>query len=147
MRLLIKYVRLPWSVKTLVPKVACLLLLTRAALWVLPYRTVQRIVARFEESQAFGSASSDLQETLTWAASGLARYLLGERPCLVQALVVKGMLCRAGVSSELRIGVMKNDEGKLLAHAWLERHGEVIIGGRRSPSRYLALAPLHNGAT
>lgn len=130
-----------------VHKVALLLLLTRLALWVLPYRTVQRMVARFEERQVVDSASRELQETLTWAASGLARLLLGERPCLVQALVVKGMLLRAGVSSDLRIGVMKNDEGKLLAHAWLERQGEVIIGGRRSPSQYLTLSPLHGSTT
>jgi hypothetical protein len=142
MRLLLKYIRLPWRSKKVVHEVSFLLILTRAALALLPYRLVQRMADRFGDRRVADVEPGQYQQTLTWAASGLGKYVLGERPCLVQAMVVRGMLARAGVATDLRIGVRKDIEGTLKAHAWLERHGEVILGGRRSPSLYLALAPL-----
>ncbi|HEX7071615.1 MAG TPA: lasso peptide biosynthesis B2 protein, partial [Rhodothermales bacterium] len=134
-----------WSSKKVVHEVSVLLVITRAALALLPYRLVQRAAERFGSRQVANVEPGQYQRTLTWAASGIGRYLLGERPCLVQAMVVKGMLARAGVATDLRIGVRRDVEGTLTAHAWLEQQGEVILGGRRSPSMYLALAPLEHG--
>lgn len=48
--------------------------------------------------------------------------------CLADALAGQTMLGRRGVPSELKIGVQKK-EGKLDAHAWLEREGRAILGG------------------
>jgi hypothetical protein len=51
--------------------------------------------------------------------------------CLTKALVLQRMLARRGFTSEVVVGVA-SDAGALLAHAWLERDGRVMIGsGRR----------------
>jgi hypothetical protein len=52
--------------------------------------------------------------------------------CLVQALAAKALLSRAGYPTLIRIGVAASEDGKLRAHAWLERDGEIVIGGAGS---------------
>ncbi|MCS3665205.1 hypothetical protein GGP90_000831 [Salinibacter ruber] len=71
-----------------------------------------------------------------WAARAVGRRFLPERPCLTQALVLQYLLLRRGDDeAELHIGVAKNEDG-LHAHAWVERNGQVLIGGADSPQEY-----------
>ena len=76
------------------------------------------------------------------AVRAVARRFLGDKPCLPQALAVKYLLARAGKASDLRIGVIKNAENNLDAHAWLEVDGDVIIGGRRMSQSFVKLNPI-----
>jgi hypothetical protein len=39
------------------------------------------------------------------------------------------MYARGGVAAQLRLGVRRDHSGSLLAHAWLEREGVVVLGG------------------
>jgi hypothetical protein len=36
----------------------------------------------------------------------------------------------------LHIGVTKDEDGALQAHAWVERNGHVLIGGENAPDTY-----------
>jgi hypothetical protein len=47
---------------------------------------------------------------------------------LSQALATQILLARAGEASELRIGVARSGNREVRAHAWLETHGQIIIG-------------------
>ena len=49
------------------------------------------------------------------------------RTCLKRAFVLYYLLRRAGRPAELRIGVRKDPEGKLAAHAWLVRNGVPVL--------------------
>lgn len=50
--------------------------------------------------------------------------------CLVQALAGRHLLARYGYPSTLRLGVARGREkDTLLAHAWLEWQGRVLLGG------------------
>lgn len=72
-----------------------------------------------------------------WAAHAIGRRFLPERPCLTQALVLQYLLLRRGDdAAELHIGVTKDKEGALQAHAWVERKGRVLIGGKNAPKTY-----------
>jgi hypothetical protein len=42
------------------------------------------------------------------------------------------MYARGGVAAQLRLGVRRDSSGALLAHAWLERDGVVVLGGTRA---------------
>jgi hypothetical protein len=46
----------------------------------------------------------------------------------------------------LHIGVVKDDEGRLQAHAWVASRGEIVIGGHEL-ERYTTLAVLAAGKT
>ena len=55
------------------------------------------------------------------------------------------MPCRTachGHRAELRLGVIKSDAGYLLAHAWVESEGQIVVGDVRGLSRYKPLPAL-----
>jgi len=121
---------------------AGLVVIIRIALAVFPVRTVTgslRRAARWLRSAH--PASAAYERRVVWAVSAVARRLLPERPCLTQALAVQFLLARRGYRPTLHIGVSKEGE-TLAAHAWVERDGQVLIGGRASRLRYRAFPGL-----
>jgi len=53
------------------------------------------------------------------------RYSVGRPSCLEESLVLWYLLGRQGITSQLRIGIRKED-GKFGAHAWVERNKEAL---------------------
>jgi hypothetical protein len=69
------------------------------------------------------------------AVETAGRHLPGAT-CLVQALAGRHLLARYGYPSTLRLGVVRGREkSTLLAHAWLEWEGRVLLGGDVSDYR------------
>lgn len=62
----------------------------------------------------------------------LGRRLPWRSDCLIQALAGQKWLTRLGISSEVRVGVEKRDDGTLDAHAWLVSAEETVCGGEIS---------------
>jgi Transglutaminase-like superfamily len=60
--------------------------------------------------------------------------------CLATAIVAQAMLQRHGHESRLRLGVRRSDTGAFAAHAWLEREGNVVVGG--GPAEIASYTPL-----
>ncbi|GIV57702.1 MAG: hypothetical protein KatS3mg042_0615 [Rhodothermaceae bacterium] len=132
-----KWRALTWTQRGWLVKGTLLVVAFRVALWVLPFRTVLAFVDRVPRGRR--ALPPDEAVRMVRAA---ARRLLGDRPCLPQALAVRYWLKRAGRDSTLRIGVMKDAGGALKAHAWLELDGRVLIGGESSRQRYVSLQPV-----
>jgi hypothetical protein len=127
-------------------KVALLLGLARLGLALLPFKTLQRLFAQTSKQTARVPADpAGYRRRVVWAAEVAGKRLLGARPCLPQALVTQWLLNRAGCPATLRIGVAKGHAGQLLAHAWVEHDGKVVIGGAFSPARYKPLLPIKTG--
>lgn len=153
MTLLRKFVARSWADKVLLVRAFGLVSGVRLGLWALPFRTVQRLVdhpvvpsdALTEGGAAPLRAEHAYQRRVVGAVEAVGRRLLGDRPCLVQALVAQRLMRQGGYDSVLRIGVAK-DGRELLAHAWLEREGRVVIGGGASPVRYKRLDPVASRA-
>lgn len=78
-----------------------------------------------------------------WAVPAASRRVPGAT-CLVKALAGRLAIARCGRSAEIRIGVLP-DGDTLIAHAWLELDGRVVIGGEASPKRYSVLPGLPIG--
>lgn len=67
-------------------------------------------------------ASVDDPALAAWVGRVLARLPLPWRAtCLKRALVLHYLVHRAGRSTELHIGVRRDEHGALVAHAWLVR--------------------------
>jgi len=49
--------------------------------------------------------------------------------CFTQALAGQTLLALLGYQSKIRIGVRRNPEGKILAHAWLLSDDKIVLGG------------------
>lgn len=135
-----KFIDLSWTDRFYLIRVAALVGLIRFGLAILPFKTLRRLL---DGSSDRGSSNAldvtgEFVDRVVWAVRAVARNSLGDKPCLVQALATKWLLARAGSESTLRIGVRKGADEELLAHAWLEHDGEIVIGGRSSTYRYVS---------
>ncbi len=122
---------------------ALLLGAIRLGLWLLPFQTLRRLLARIT------SVSTELQASdqafvgkVVWAVEGASRYMPGGVKCLARALATQVLLGRSGHPTQLCIGVAKDKQGNLEAHAWVESQGRIIIGGLRDMTRFTPLPSL-----
>lgn len=76
-----------------------------------------------------------------WAVSAVHRAIPVRGTCLTNALVTHVLLAWRRFPAHLRIGVIKNAQGELLAHAWVECQNKVVIGGAER-DRYIPLFSL-----
>lgn len=100
-------------------------LLTRIAVWFLPFRLLLRRAAIRDRAEID-------PKRLAWAVCVSAEYV-PNATCLVRALAGQRLFARYGRGAEVRIGVAKPD-GCFVAHAWLEYEGAAAIG--ESPFEY-----------
>jgi len=63
------------------------------------------------------------------------RYLPFECKCLVRAIASKAMLRLRDIKSTVYLGVAKNEEDKLIAHAWV-RVGKMYVTGGNGENNY-----------
>jgi hypothetical protein len=73
------------------------------------------------------------------AVSVASRRTFWSTSCLRQALWLEHRLVVAGVSCELKLGVRAGESLHIDAHAWVEKDGQVLIGGEDAAGRYVSL--------
>jgi hypothetical protein len=79
------------------------------------------------------AASPASIERTVWLV-GLAGRLV-RLPCLTRSLTLARILARRGVGADVRIGV-RTENGKLLAHAWVEWRGRPLNEDPRSLEQF-----------
>jgi len=104
----------------------------RVAVAALPFRTARALtrklrfaVQRYEALRARQPVDA---ETVARCVERAGRQVPGAR-CLQRALAGSVILARHGHETRLRIGVRRPTPDAFEAHAWLERDGEVLVGG------------------
>lgn len=115
--------------RLLVIKASVLLVGVRMGLWLLSFRDLQRLVGKISQPSSPGK-NDDNPDRVAWAVWTASRYI-PKATCLAQALTTQIMIARQGQSSELIIGVSREGESAMKAHAWLEIDGRSIIGGHQ----------------
>jgi hypothetical protein len=108
--------------------------LVRVAIAVLPFRMVHRAV---DAAQRRRRATPDVpQERIAAAVASVSRRVPGAT-CLTQVVAAALLSARHGHPAALRLGVAKS-EGRVVAHAWLENEGRVVLG-EPEPGLFVAL--------
>lgn len=90
-----------------------------------PLRRVKRFVA-------------DEARWVAWSVEVMGAKPWMHVPCLPRALAAHAMLRRRGIASRLCLGVA-DQEGALVAHAWIEIEREAVVGGTEA-ARFTRLA-------
>lgn len=130
---IVKLIRLPLGQQKLLFQAVAVVGLIRIGLWVLPFRTMTRVLSRLagkDISNPIGgefAPSHDPDNQIAWRVKTVSRWI-PYATCLTQAFATHLLLRRRGRVSDLRIGVAKGEGGKLEAHAWVEMNGRVVIG-------------------
>jgi len=113
----------------------------RLCMWLLPFRIVQRALARLADTCVETRRACPGSREIPWAVTTVSRYVPTVM-CLPQALAAQFLLARRGTRAQLRIGVAKGHSGRLEGHAWLESDGKVIFGELSGASRFTPFPPL-----
>jgi hypothetical protein len=107
-----------------------LLVSVRLGLWVVPFATLRQMLSTLARKRRAPVAGDPATlNRVIWAVETAGRQFPAVGTCLIQALAAHVLLGRRGCVPDLRIGVKRNEAGKFVAHAWLEKDGAILIGG------------------
>jgi hypothetical protein len=131
---LIRFLELTGTDRSLLVEATLWLGVARVVVLVLPFRWIAPYLGRPmalspEEGE---STAEDLLERVSWAVTTASRHLPWECKCLVQALAGKAMLRRRRVPSTIYLGLAKDGENMLQAHAWLRCGKKIMTGGQEA---------------
>lgn len=132
---------LSWPERRLLAGAFLLVAFVRLGLSVLPFATLRRLLARTRRERRLAEELHAAEvERIEWAVSAAARFVPAAT-CLTQALATEWLLARIAEPADLRIGVRRAEDGKLMAHAWVVCRGRVVAGRVKGLSRYTVLRP------
>jgi len=137
-RRLVKFFRLSFADQRLLTRAALALISAKLAIRGLRLPAARAAVTRLERLRWIVRPAR--ADRIVWAVETAGGAIPGMKNCLVQAVAAEAMLARAGHPCELRIGAAKNGPHELIAHAWLESEGRVLIGDFEL-DRYAPLVP------
>ena len=138
---LTRLIHLSWSEHLLLVEAGLWLGISRLAVSILPFRCLVPWLGRhMAESPGTGVPACEEQlKRISWAVVATSRHMPWKRKCLAQAMAGKKMLQRRGIASTLYLGVAKEGENALIAHAWL-RSGSRILTGARGRKKYTVVS-------
>lgn len=108
------------------------LVVARLAVWFVPFRRVAtRLGNEMAESPAeITEEQREMALPIGWAVRTLGRRLPWMSQCLVQAVAATRMLQRRQIPSTLYLGLAKDPEGSLKAHAWVRSGAKILTGAK-----------------
>ena len=136
-----KFLRLSSGDRRLLVMATVLLAAIRLGLALLPYRKLRRLVDRLARvSPRHHLARPALPDRIARAVTRASRAVPGAT-CLTQALAARVLLERRGHPARVRVGIGRVEGAPLLAHAWVESDGRIVLGGT-DLARYTPLSAL-----
>lgn len=141
MRFFTRFLSLSWTERTLLLEAVLWLGLARAAVLTFPFRWIMQGLGQ-SANVAHTANSAPLQPVVpqvTWAIRVVSRRTPWQSNCLAQALAGLIMLRRRGIVSTLYLGVLKDKQSQLAAHAWL-RSSEMTVTGGNQLDQYTVVA-------
>jgi hypothetical protein len=126
MKKVLNFLRRPSPEKGLLIKALFFVWGVKWGLRLLPFKTMLTLIKK--DLIKPGPTSFPLNQLL--GAIDTAGRNVPRATCLVRAIAGQAFLARYGHETDLRIGVLKDQsEKRVKAHAWLESHGMVLLGG------------------
>lgn len=130
MHALNRFVTLPAHRRAIAAEAVIALGLARLLVLTVPIRWIaRRFGRRPAPPHAQPTPLGDVVREVGWAVRAAASRTPWKSACLAQAIAGKWMLARRGVQATIRLGVAKDADGTLHAHAWLCAGDAVLTGG------------------
>lgn len=136
-----RFFRRSWRDRLLLIEATVWLGLARLAIAALPFRWL----APYLGQQQRESPTTDVPDPhehvrrISRAVATMSWHAPWQSTCLAQAMAAKMMLRRRGIYSTLYLGVAKDGEEGLVAHAWL-RSGTTILTGEPGWERFTVVS-------
>ncbi|MFD0829858.1 lasso peptide biosynthesis B2 protein [Neobacillus sp. M.A.Huq-85] len=91
-----------------------------------------------ETSFEIDPANSKRVKQISHAIHIMSKYTLWESLCMVKAIAAMKMLERRKIDSTLYLGTGKNENGEMIAHAWL-RSGPLFLTGAEEMKKFVVV--------
>lgn len=113
----------------------------RAFILFIPFNKLKKQIGKhkFESPKEVDLESITKAKEVRWAVTQAAKHTPWESKCLVQALTASNMMKIKGISTTLYLGVKKNENNEMIAHAWV-RCGDFYITGGDNRWGYVVVA-------
>jgi hypothetical protein len=134
-----KFLRLSPADRRLLVTAALLQAAIRLGLAVLSYRKLRGLVDRLTLTST-PAAPPVSPERIAQAVTRASRAVPGAT-CLTQALAAQVLLEGRGHPARVRVGIGRAEGARLVAHAWVECDGRIVLGGP-DLTRYTPLSAL-----
>jgi hypothetical protein len=131
MKRLRKFFHLPAASRRCLISAALLLPTIKASLVVFRFQTLRSLLTTLTGlPPGIRRSRESSTEEVVWAVETTSALMPWASTCLTQALTTQVLLLRRGRPALVHIGTVKGEDGDFHAHAWVESHGEVLIGGQ-----------------
>lgn len=121
-----KWRRLKIGLKILLVKTFLLIVITKVALKILPFRFFYKTYNALIYTNRYRSYNQAYIKNRIWSVKTVSHHAPFSVVCLPQALALKYLL-RKQPGVELHVGVQRN-KGNFEAHAWVESNHIILIG-------------------
>lgn len=140
-----KLFKLTWREKLLFLEAFLLTGIIRFTILFLSFNKLARFSGKYkqESSKTISNEDEAMTRKVGWAVFAASKRTPWKSKCLVKALTAQVMLSTRRISSTLYLGVARDKEKKLIAHAWL-RSGEDIITGVNEMAEFTEVARFAN---
>jgi hypothetical protein len=131
---LVKFLQISGMERCLFIEAALWLGIIRLSLLIIPFRWITPFLGSHmaQPLEKVPLINKDLVNRVSWAIHAAGRHLPWKCKCMDKAVAGKAMLNRLGVPSTLYLGVAKDADKSLRAHAWLQTGGVFVSGGQGS---------------
>jgi hypothetical protein len=101
----------------------------------MPFGGVRYAVLKFSKMHRAGRGSPQRAAEIVHAVR-IAGRVIGRATCLTRALSAKLLMSWEGLDADLKIGIARDADGRLISHAWVEHEGRIVPGQAGDPSLY-----------
>ncbi|URT70230.1 lasso peptide biosynthesis B2 protein [Cytobacillus firmus] len=89
----------------------------------------------YETSVKYIAADNEKIKNVSHSIHIMSRYTFWESECLVKAIAAAKMLERRNIDSTLYLGTARDEDGTMIAHAWL-RSGPFYVSGSEGIEKF-----------
>ena len=108
----------------------------------IPFRHIARHLGQqtlVTNNQTLSDYEQQQAKRISWAVRLIGYRTRWRNSCLVNSIIAKIMLRRRQISTQLFLGLAKDNQRNLQAHAWL-RCGDFIVTGQETHKRFVVMS-------
>lgn len=126
MSVLSRFGSYPASRKLLVLEAGFLCIVCKIMIVILPFRWTQQLLGlqsytpNSANTEGYQEEYAPISRTIFQTIDAISRHVFWTNTCLVRSLTLKLMLRRRRINALLYLGVAKENNGQLKAHAWVK---------------------------
>ena len=141
MQYLLIFFKLPAGKKRLIIEAFFVLGMSQAAIKTIKFKSMAAHWGEHlqESPYVINDKERSVVGNVSWAVNTMSRHTFWECKCLAQAVAAKYLLRRRNIKSTLYLGVARDEQQQMVAHAWL-RSGDKIVTGARGKEGFVTLS-------